>query len=99
MIRIAYGNVQFVRGNDPQLGIAKFPPVLMPNHGDLYSAGRLWSILNGMDDSGSGQEQHDDDQDWNDCPGQLNLRAPIYLSRLAAGIYGSPTELDDGIAE
>ena len=38
MIRIAHRNVQFVGGDDPQFGIAKFPPELMSNrdHIDVY---------------------------------------------------------------
>jgi hypothetical protein len=69
----------------------------MSNRGDLYGARRFWSILDRMDHSGSGQEQDNDNQGWNDRPGQLNLRASVYLSRLATGIYRSSTELNDGI--
>jgi hypothetical protein len=50
-----------------------------------------------VDDSGSCQEQDNDNQGWYDRPSQLNLRASVYLSRLAAGIQCSPTELNDGI--
>jgi hypothetical protein len=71
----------------------------MSNDGHLYSARRFWSILDRVDDSGSGQEQDDDNQNWNDCPGQLNLRASIHLSRLATGIHCSPTELNDGVSQ
>ena len=52
---------------------------------------------NRVDDSSGGQEQDNDNQNWNDRPGQLNLRASVDLSRLAAGIPRSPTELNDGI--
>src|ERR1700722_14862428 len=99
MIRIAYRDVQFVGRDDPQLRIAKLPPILMSNHSDLYSARRFWSILDSMEDSGGGQEQDNHNQGGNDRPGQFDLRAPVYLSRLAAGIYFSPPELNDGIAQ
>ena len=69
----------------------------MSNRRDLYSAGRFWSILNRVDYSRGGQEQDNDNQNWNDRPGQLNLRASVDLSRLTVGIHCSPTELNDGI--
>jgi hypothetical protein len=69
----------------------------MSNHGDIHSARRFWSILNRVDYSRGGQEQDDDNQNRNDRPSQLNLRASVDLSRLAAGIYCSPTELNDGV--
>src|SRR5580692_11093178 len=97
MIRIADRDVQFVSGDDPQFRIAKFPPVLMSNRDHIQGAGRLWGILDRMNDSGSGQEQDNDNQNWNDRPSQLNLRASIHLSRLAVGILRSPPELDDGV--
>src|SRR5580692_5951205 len=99
MAGIAHRDVQFVSCDDSQPRVSKLPPVLMPNRGDLYSARRFWSILNRVDHSRSGQEQDDDNQNWNDRPGQLNLRAPIHLSGLAAGIHCSPTELNDAIEQ
>src|SRR5580704_14100567 len=96
MTGIANWDVQFVGGDDPQLRIAKLPPVLMSNRGHLKTAGRHWNILNRVDYSCSGQEQDNDDQGWDDGPSQLNLRASVYLSRFAAGIDCSPTELNDG---
>ena len=89
--------MQFVGCDDPQLRVTKLPPVLMSNHDHIQSASRLGSILNRMDHARGGQEQDNDNQGWNDRPGQLNLRASVHLSRLAAGIYCSPTELNDGI--
>src|SRR4029077_19103179 len=96
MTGIAYRDVQFVSCDDPQLRIAKLPPVLMSNRGDLYCAHRFWCVLNRVDHSRSGQEQDNDNQNWNDRPGQLNLRASIDLSRLTAGIHCTPTELNHG---
>src|SRR5882724_72942 len=97
MTGIAHRDMQLVGCDDPQLRISKLPPVLMSNRGDLYSAPRFWSILNRVDHSRSGQEQDNDNQNWNDRPSQLNLRAPVHLSGLAAGIRRSSTELNDGI--
>src|SRR5207248_1531105 len=97
MTGIAHRDVQFVGGDDPQLRISKLPPVLMSDRGDLYRARRLWSILNRVDHSRRGQEEDNDNQNWNDRPSQLNLRASVHLSRLAAGIHCSPAELNDGI--
>src|ERR1700692_2504551 len=97
MTGIAHREVQFFSGDDPQLRVAKLPPVLMSNRGDLYSARRFWSVLNRVDHSRGSQEQNDHNQSRNDRPGHLNLRASVYLSRLAAGIHCSPTELNDGV--
>src|SRR6266478_3683934 len=97
MTRITHRDVQFIGCDDPQPRISKLPPVLMSNRGDLYSARRFWSILNRVDYSRGGQEQDNDNQNWNDRPSQLNLRASIHLSRLPAGILRSPPELNDGI--
>src|SRR5579864_4565629 len=97
MTGIAHRDVQFVGGDDPKFWVAKLPPILMSNRGDLYSARRFWSILHRVNHSRSGQEQDNDNQNWNDRPGQLNLRASVDLSRLAAGIRCSPTELNEGI--
>ena len=97
MTGIAHRDVQFVGGDDPQSGITKLPPVLMSNRGDLYSARRFWSILNRMDHSRSGQEQYNDYQNWNDRPGQLNLRASVDLSWLASAIRCSRAELNESV--
>src|ERR1700690_1979577 len=97
MTRIADRDVQFVGGDDSQLRIAKLPPVLMSNDSDRYSARRLWSTLNRVDPSRGGQKQDDHNQNRNDRPGQLNLRASVHLRRFAAGIHCSPAELNDGI--
>src|SRR5712675_3630754 len=99
MTGVAQRDVQFVGCNDSQLRISELPPVLMSNRGDLYSARRFWSILNRVDHSRRGQEQDNNNQNWNDRPGQLNLRASVHLSGLAAGILCSPTELNDGIEQ
>ena len=50
MTGITHRDVQFVGCHDPQLRVAKLPPVLMSNRGDLYSPPVL-SILNRVDDS------------------------------------------------
>src|SRR5882724_11121022 len=97
MTGVAHRDVQFVCCDYSQLRISELPPVLMSNRGDLYSARRFWSILNRVDDSRGGQEHDHDNQNWNDRPSQFNLRASIHLSRLAAGILCSGTELNDGI--
>src|SRR5450432_2878170 len=97
MTGIADWDVQFVGCDDAKLWIAKLPPVLMSNHGDFNGTRRLWSILNRVDHSRRGQEQNNDDQNRNNCPGQLNLSASVHLSRLAAAIHRSCTELDDRV--
>src|ERR1700735_486727 len=51
---IAHWDVQLIRGNDPQLRVAKLPPVLVSDGVDLDGARGLRSILNGMDYSRRG---------------------------------------------
>src|ERR1700688_134031 len=86
MTRVAYRNVQLVRSNDAELRIAKLPPVLMSNRGDLYSARRLWSILNRVDHHRGGQKQTDHNQHGNDRPCHLNLVASVDLGRVTVRI-------------
>src|SRR5579862_8202287 len=94
---IAHRDVQLIRGNDPQLRVAKLPPVLVSDGGDLDGARGLGSILNGMENSRRSQEQHDNYEDGNDRPGQLNLRASVYLGGFATCIPGPPAELNEGV--
>src|SRR5258707_153565 len=86
MTGITHWDVQFVGCDDPELRIAKLPPVLMSNRGDLYSSRRFRSILNRVDHSGGGQIQDDHNENRDNRPRQLNLRASIYLSRLTVRI-------------
>ena len=79
----------------PQLRITILPPVLVSDDGDLEGVGRFRSVLNSVDYSRRGQKQHDYDQDGNDRPRQLNLCAPVELSRLATRIPSSPPKLND----
>src|SRR5207249_10661668 len=95
--RLAHRNVQLVCRYDPEPWISKLPPELVPNGGDLYSCGRLWSILDRMDHSCRSQEQNDYDQYWNDRPGQLNLSTTVDLCRLTVGIRPPATELHDRV--
>src|ERR1700745_2198135 len=94
---IAHRDVQLIGCNDPQLRVTKLPPELVPDGSDLDGARWLRSVLNRMEYSRRSQEQHHNDEDGNDRPGQLNLRTSVHLSRFADGILCSPTELNNGI--
>src|SRR5437016_784537 len=65
---IAHRDVQLIRCNDPQLRVAKLPPVLVPDGSDLDGARWLGSILNRMEYSRRCQEQDDNDENGNDRP-------------------------------
>ena len=80
---IADGNVKFVRSDDTERGVAELPPELMTDGDDIHSSGRLGSVLNGMYNAGAREEQDDNDQDWNDSPGEFDLGAAIDLRGFA----------------
>src|SRR5208337_127799 len=77
--------------------ITKLPPELMANGGDLQSGCRLGGVLDGLNRSGGGQKQHNHDQDWNNGPGQLDLRTAVHLGRFTPRVHRSPAEFHDGI--
>src|SRR5258706_1165740 len=99
MSRAANRNVQFVSRYDAEGRISELPPELMADRGDLKRCGWFRSILDRVNHAGGGQKQNDHDQNPNDGPGQLNLRAAIYLCRLALIIPRAPAEPYYGIGQ
>src|SRR5215472_237803 len=97
MSRVAHGNMEFVRGDDAKRGIAKFPPKLVSDCGHLHSSFRFRRVLDCVNHLGCSGEQHRNDKDWNHGPGQLNLRTPIHLSRLALCVGDPAAELHYGV--
>src|SRR5262249_55087022 len=83
---IAHGDVQLVRGDDPEAGVAELPPELMTDDGDVERAGWPARVLHGVDHARGGQEQHEHDQARNDGPGELDLRAAVDLGRFTIRI-------------
>ncbi len=79
---VAHWNVQFVRRDNAKCRVPKFPPELVPYNNYLYGRRGFWNILDAVNHAGSCQKKDNDDQDWNDGPGQLNLRASIHLGWL-----------------
>src|ERR1700758_4463405 len=53
MSGVTHGDVEFVRGNDAELGIPKFPPKLMPDCGHLHSLRGPWRVLDRVNHSRS----------------------------------------------
>jgi len=86
MSGIADGNMQLVRCNDAERRVSKLPPELVTDDGDFQSRGGFRSVLDRVNYSGGSQKQDDYDQNRNDGPGQLDLRTPVYLGRLALRI-------------
>ncbi len=82
MRRIAYRNVQFIGGDHFERWISILPPELVPDDGDFNRVCRRLRILNAADYAGRRQEQDDDDENGNDRPGELQLRASIDLGGL-----------------
>src|SRR5580704_3882004 len=99
MIGVTHGDMEFVSGDDAELGIPKFPPKLMPDCGHLHSLCGLWGVLDRVNHSGSRQKKDNNDQNRDDGPRQLNLCASIYLGRLTLCVRHSPTEFHNDIAQ
>ena len=94
---IAHRNVQFVSRDDAQSRIAVLPPELVANRGDLHGRRGFPGILDRMNHACRREKQDKHNQDGNDGPSQLNLRAPVHLGRFASGCQRLVTELDDGL--
>jgi len=72
----------------PELGVAEFPPKLVPDGSDFHSGRGFWSVLNRVNHPRRSQEQHHNDQDRNDGPGQFDLCTTVYLRRLFVALAG-----------
>src|SRR6267142_2965161 len=99
MSGVTHGDMEFVRGDDPETGIPEFPPELMPDCGHLHPARGLRRILNRMNHTRRRKEQYNHDQNRNDRPCELDLRASVHLRRLAFGVCHTVSEFHDGIAQ
>ncbi len=86
----AHRHVQFVCHDDPVLGVAILPPELVAYNRHVERGRRLRCVLDGEDHTCGGQEHHDDDNDRDDRPGQLDLRRTINLRRLGVTIFLDP---------
>ena len=71
LLRIAHRHVQLVGGHKAVLRIPVLPPELVADHRHLDRAGWLPRVLDFVDNSRCGQEQHHDDQHRNHGPRQL----------------------------
>src|SRR5882762_749752 len=99
MRRVAHGNMEFVRGDHAESGIAKFPPKLMSDCGYLHRLSRLGRVLDCVNDSCRREKKHNNDQDGNDGPGEFNLCASIHLGWLAALVRRSAAELHHDVSQ
>ena len=97
--RVAHRDMEFVCGDDAKLGIPKFPPKLMPDCGHLHRLCGPRRVLDRVDHSRSRQKKDNNDENRNDGPGQLNLRASIHLRWLTLCVRHSPTEFHNDIAQ
>ena len=89
--------MQLVGRDHPERRVAVLPPELVPDHGDFDRGGRLRRVLDGVNHASRRREQDQDDQDRNDRPRQLDLRAAIHLRRFAIGVRRRGAELHDGV--
>ena len=79
MARITDRDMQFVRSDNPELRIAKFPPELMSDHDDIQCSLWLADVFSVEDDPSGSQEHNDNDDHGNYRPGKLDLTTAINL--------------------
>src|SRR3984885_6828841 len=91
--------MQFVRGDDTESRVAKFPPKLMTDGDDCDGARRFRSILDGVDHARRGQEKHQYDEYGNHGPSKFHLVTAIDLRRLAAVVAIPLAELSNGVRQ
>src|SRR5215471_4470947 len=96
---VTHGDMEFVRSDNAELGVPKFPPKLVPDCCHIYSPCGLRCVLDRMNHLSCRGEQHRNDEDWNHGPGQLNLCAPIHLRWLSFCVGPSPAELHQGVTQ
>src|SRR5712691_13268187 len=71
----------------------------MPDDGRLYGARRGLSILYVGNGARRDQDQYEDNEYRQDCPGRFDLVAAVNLRRLARFISGAVSKADDGVNE
>src|SRR5262249_50698171 len=99
MSGIAHGDMEFVRGDDAELWIAKFPPKLVPDCDDLHRLCKFRRVLDRVNHPRSRYKQDNNNKNRNDGPGQLNLRTSIHLGWLAFGVWHTVSEFHHDIAQ
>src|SRR5882672_1843780 len=91
--------MEFIRGDDAETGIAKFPPKLVSDCGYLHRLSRLGRVLDCVNHSRRREKKDNNDQHRNDGPGEFNLCASIHLRWLAVFVRRSAAELHDGVSQ
>src|SRR6266850_3198511 len=69
---VAHGNMEFVRGDNAEPGIPKFPPKLVSDCGHLHRLCRLGRVLDCVNNSRGREKKDNNDQNRNDGPGEFN---------------------------
>src|SRR5258705_9478036 len=91
--------MQFVSRHDAQFRVPDLPPPLMPDDRRLDRASRRLPVLDVSNRAGRHQDQHEDDQDRQYCPGKFYLVTAVDLRRLTRFISGTMSEANNGIDE
>ena len=68
-------------GHDVVLRIAELPPELVADDNDVQRGSGLRRVLHSEDDPGRAEKEHNDKEDRDDGPGELDLRTAKYLWR------------------
>ena len=97
--RVAYRDVQLICSYHFQRWISILPPILVPDHSDVYSVGRLFDVLDAGDDTRCRQEQDHNDENGNDRPRKFHLDASINLRGLTPVIRTPPPEFHDRVGK
>src|ERR1700757_1426543 len=99
MIGAAERNVNLVHRINALLRISKFPPVLVAYYCNLKGGAWLGRVLDSEDHARRREKDHDNDEDRNDSPGQLDLIASVDLRRLALLVSRTRSVADHDIGE
>jgi len=97
VVRLADGHMKLVGGDDAQLGVAIFPPILMANDHHFEGVRGFGRGLGDEDYAGGSEKKNDDDEDRKNRPGELDLGAAVNLRRLPLGVATAMAVTDEGI--
>jgi len=96
---IAHRHVKLVRGSNAENRVTEFPPPLMPDDAHAQSTRWLRPRLNDVNDTSSGKEQDEYNEDRNRGPCEFNRVAAVDLRRFAAVIAGAGSKSHDAVGE